>query len=444
MIDLRCQCGEEYHADDAHVGRRIRCLKCERVLSIGQKAPPCRSTEDERRAVTESAPPEGRYREVRIDPSRRLRRRVIVAGVALGALVLAVIMSELLNQPQQVAPRQGIQGRRRAPELPPRLDPLPPSTLRPPPQFESLAPLPAADLTPPRIQPIPIQPKPTLSAPSRAVGLVPPGRGEASPAEAKEQEIVDQDAGKPGDPELSKEYQEINERYFGNKLPGIPVLWEPRLAEVGPLIAEDYEEDGLCVFGSNNFILLNSRIGRNAAETRKVLCHEMVHEYLFINGDTKTHHGAAFQTELRRLLTEGAFQAILASEDQKASLRSWLELEQRRLDRESAALDRDQDGIDRERGNLDRDSRELNQRISRANEQGFGWPSGDEIEALKAREAVHNWRVADFNANVERHNADLRSFNLKASGYNLMMAYPDGLDEESTVRVRPLEPGALP
>src|SRR5207249_3847474 len=170
------------------------------------------STEDERRAVTESAPPEGRYREVRIDPSRRLRRRVIVAGVALGALVLAVIMSELLNQPQQVAPRQGIQGRRRAPELPPRLDPLPPSTLRPPPQFESLAPLPAADLTPPRIQPIPIQPKPTLSAPSRAVGLVPPGRGEASPAEAKEQEIVDQDAGKPGDPELSKEYQEINER----------------------------------------------------------------------------------------------------------------------------------------------------------------------------------------------------------------------------------------
>src|SRR5437773_8235275 len=105
MIDIRCQCGEEYHADDAHVGRRIRCLKCERVLSIGQKAPPCRSTEDERRAVTESAPPEGRYREVRIDPSRRLRRRVIVAGVALGTLVLAVIMSELRSEERRVGER---------------------------------------------------------------------------------------------------------------------------------------------------------------------------------------------------------------------------------------------------------------------------------------------------------------------------------------------------
>ena len=129
---------------------------------------------------------------------------------------------------------------------------------------------------------------------------------------------------------------------------------------------------------------------------------------------------------------------------EKASLRAWLDREAGRLDRESAALDRDQDGIDRERGNLDRDSRELNQRISRANEQGFGWPPGDEIEAFKAREAVHHGRVADFNANVEGHNADLRSFNLKASSYNLMTAYPDGLDEESTVRVRPLEPGALP
>src|SRR5438093_3848597 len=187
-------------------------------------------------------------------------------------------MSVLLNQPQQpVAPRQGIQGRRRTSELPPRLDPVPPTPI----PFT----VPRLDLHVSPIHPIPPSPLkqfPTGFLPSPAVSLVPPAEGEASPAEAKEQEIVDQDAGKAGDPELSKEYQEINERYFGNKLPGIPVLWEPRLAEVGPLIAEDYEEDGLCVFGSNNFILLNSRISRNAAETRRVLCSEMVYEHSFV------------------------------------------------------------------------------------------------------------------------------------------------------------------
>jgi hypothetical protein len=264
----------------------------------------------------------------------------------------------------------------------------------------------------------------------------------------KEREIAEQDAAKPGDPELSMEYHEVNAGHFGNKLPAIPVLWEPRLREIGPLKTEGFTEDGLwTALGDKAFILLNPRIRRNAGETRRVLCHEMIHEYLFTIGDTKTHHGPAFQAELRRLLAEGAFQAILASEDEKASLRSWVDGESARLESESAGvkwesneLDRTQGEIDRERASFDRELRDLNQRISIGNEQGYGWPSDDEIESSKAKGRLldqgvddFNGRVADFTARVARYNGDVTRFNRYVNRYNLMMAYPDGLDEESTI-----------
>ncbi len=268
-----------------------------------------------------------------------------------------------------------------------------------------------------------------------------------SPTEAREREIIVQDAGKLGDPQLNRDHQGVNERYFGNRLSRIPVIWEPRLKEVGPLIGASFELKGLWS-AEPRLILLNPAISRNPAETRRVLCHEMVHEYLFNLGDTKTRHGAAFQSELRRLQVEGAFQAIRASEDEKTSLRSWLKAESTRLEGESAGLqrenselDRMRDEIDREKGNVERENDELNQRISSANEQGYGWPSDGEIEAFKDKSRVIDQRVADFNANVadfdasvERHNADSKRFNHNASRYNLMMAYPDGLDEESVIQ----------
>jgi hypothetical protein len=61
-----------------------------------------------------------------------------------------------------------------------------------------------------------------------------------NPVEAKEWQIIEQDIGKLGDPEPTKDYQQVNERYFDGKLPGIPVLWEPQLKKVGPLIAFDF------------------------------------------------------------------------------------------------------------------------------------------------------------------------------------------------------------
>ena len=49
---------------------------------------------------------------------------------------------------------------------------------------------------------------------------------------------------------------------------------------------------------------------------------------------------------------------------------------------------------------------------------------------------AHGTRVADFNARVTRANADAQQFNKEAERYNLMMSYPDGLDEESLVQAR--------
>jgi len=41
--------------------------------------------------------------------------------------------------------------------------------------------------------------------------------------------------------------------------------------------------------------------------------------------------------------------------------------------------------------------------------------------------------LADFNTRVDDYNAAVLQFNRTVNRYNLMMAYPDGLNEESTI-----------
>jgi hypothetical protein len=270
-----------------------------------------------------------------------------------------------------------------------------------------------------------------------------------NPAKAREHEIIEQDAGKLGDLELRSNYQEVNEQYYAGKLPNIPVLWEPRLEGVGPLQAEGLVVHGLWArSGDKVFILINPETRMNAPELRPVLCHEVVHEYLFTQGDTNTNHGPAFKSELHRLAEAGAFEGISASEDEKASLKSWIDAESTRLAGESAAIreegieiDQTKETIELEKASSDRELRDLNQRITTANEQGTGVPSDDEMESFKAKVRLLNQRVGDlngrvdsFHARIERYNADVSQFNQSVSQYNLMMAYPDGLDEESEIQ----------
>jgi hypothetical protein len=81
--------------------------------------------------------------------------------------------------------------------------------------------------------------------------------------------------------------------------------------------------------------------------------------------------------------------------------------------------------------------------MARSHEQGPGGPADNEIEDLKNRSRALDQRASefnaslpDFNASVARHAADLERFNHEVSRYDLMMAYPDGLDEDSVVQAK--------
>ncbi len=274
---------------------------------------------------------------------------------------------------------------------------------------------------------------------------------DSSPAAVKSHEITAQDSGKPGDPTLDDEYRDINQQFYGGKLPTVPVLWEERLAEIGPLIAEGFIEKGLWTSRDNHeFILLNTSLSPDAADTRRVLCHEIVHEYMFSIGEKYEGHGPKFQAELLRLSQAGAFEGIPAAEGEKAGLKAWLDNESVRLEGESAQLNNERFDLEQERGAVDREGeelnqevRELNQRMSTANAQQSGWPSDQEIAASKARSRAHDQKAAEFNqhltnfnARIANYDSALGNYNRSVARYNLMIAFPDGLDEANAAHAK--------
>ncbi|MBI3548504.1 MAG: SprT-like domain-containing protein [Elusimicrobia bacterium] len=231
---------------------------------------------------------------------------------------------------------------------------------------------------------------------------------------------------KPSDPALAKEYALVNERHFGGRLPTIPIRWEPRLGEGSDPGPAGLRVQGLwhkC--GRRIQILVNPVLKSDAHALRRTLCHEMIHEHLYASGDTRTKHGPAFQTVLQRLLDEKAFEGILATESDKGFLRSWLSQEKSAL----ASMDRD---LRQERDALhkmDKQFDRLNARIRLANVAGFGGPSDSDVEAL---EDARNKRVFVINALVRKYNERGGEFNKQVKRYNIMVSYPDGLDEENS------------
>lgn len=243
-----------------------------------------------------------------------------------------------------------------------------------------------------------------------------------SGAEALQRTLLQANVGLPGDADLVRRYAALNTTHFGGRLPAMPVRWEPRLDDVGRVAGQDFRLEGM--FGHLNgraAILLHPELQRDAAGLSRTLSHEMVHVQLWTMGEVGERHGPPFQRELSRLSLEGAFTGIVASPAERESLRVWLDGERGRLDTLLASERQDQVDLDSERAELEADIAAVRD------------PQADrtEVEALESRREAYNRRVAEASARAERRAADAIELNRQIDRYNLMLSYPDGLDQGS-------------
>ena len=253
-----------------------------------------------------------------------------------------------------------------------------------------------------------------------------------SPAEARQQEILKANAGKPGDPALTGRYVALNVKHFSGGLPAIAVRWDPALADVGPLSGHGFTLQGMYgLAGETGFILLNPILRDDPRALDRALSHEMVHAYLHSIGEDLATHGPAFQVVLQRLATEGAFEGIVADAAEKDRLRAWLDAESSRLDAARRQMDVWDAEIKQAGAELDHEISAFNTRPDR---------TAAEADALEARRQHYNQRVLEANERLERGREGLAQFNREVARYNLMMAYPDGLDEASVIPAKPALP----
>jgi hypothetical protein len=99
MITLHC-CGEDYYADERHIGGHIKCRKCGRFLTIEPKTPLSPMAAPSERVVN---PP--RHVNVRtVWGKRRLPLvKLALAGVLLAALVVWIVVTRFANRDGQSA-----------------------------------------------------------------------------------------------------------------------------------------------------------------------------------------------------------------------------------------------------------------------------------------------------------------------------------------------------
>jgi len=248
-----------------------------------------------------------------------------------------------------------------------------------------------------RVQPstahTPKAPVKTIALPA-APSVAPPR--ESSPAvgdASRTEELLRANANLEPDPGLLDRYRDIDARYFARGLPPASLRWEPGLAEVGPLIAENFRLEGAT---DGHVIILNPAIRGDEQQLKRVLCHEIVHVAVW---KQDRGHGPVFQTFLRSLADQGAFEGAVASDDEKRDLRST-------IDARAAALKGEADALLKARADID--------------SAAPGSLRADRAQAYNARAEDYNAAVAEFNRLAER--------------YNLMIVYPDGLDRERVDR----------
>jgi len=245
-----------------------------------------------------------------------------------------------------------------------------------------------------------------------------PRRGSA------EQAILDASRNKAGDLALNALFDQLNTRHFAAQLPAAQVVWEEALDRL------DIGDTRLNGMTDGRIILLKPALEADDAEVRRTLCHEMVHVKLIAEGTRATAHDDRFQDELRRVFEDGCFHAILASAEEKTSLKAWIDAERTRLDAARAQVDAQGAAIKLETDRVDRTFADLNERISVANAAGSGWPSPHETEAAERQRTALNDSILAYNGLVAARERDQARFNEAVERYNLMLAYPDGLAED--------------
>ncbi len=256
-----------------------------------------------------------------------------------------------------------------------------------------------------------------------------------SPIEARQEEILKQDIDAPGDPALGRMFHDLNVHHFSGRLPQMPVMWEPRLAEVGALAARTFTLEGMFGhIGDRAIILLNTSLQSDRPAVLRALSHEMVHAFLYTLGEDSSDHGPLFQAELKRLSAEGAFTGIVATDAERARLRAWLDRESARLDADSAALTRKGEQIEHERADLDRELSELHARLR--GPDGHSASTRRAVEAFNASRDAYNRDAEAANARIAQGRADRAEFNRQVRRYNLMLVYPDGLVEGEQISRR--------
>ncbi|MFI5360542.1 MAG: SprT-like domain-containing protein [Elusimicrobiota bacterium] len=229
---------------------------------------------------------------------------------------------------------------------------------------------------------------------------------------------------RPADEDLQAEYRAINKDHFSNGLPDIPVHWDDNAFDSAKASAENLRLQGEHLHcGAKAVIILNPALRDDAKARARTLSHEMVHEYLFARGDATTKHGPPFQATLRRLYDEGAFEAIRATDAERADLRARLDAEKAELE----GLERSMELSRRTIAASEGDFNALNDRIRTANALGQGWPSDGETRSTQSKLRAE---ISDYNSLVKDYNGKIKEFNQDVGRYNLMLAYPDGLDED--------------
>ena len=175
-------------------------------------------------------------------------------------------------------------------------------------------------------------------------------------------------------------------------------------------------------------ILLNPELRDDQAALTRALCHEAVHAYLYSTGDAGPEHGPAFQAVLKRLSNEHAFEGIVSTDQERASLRTWLDEESKRLDEEAKYMESLGKEMEQQRAEIDRATTDLD---------AGGRPSEAKIALINKLRDAYNDRASDANTRTEQDRADLEHFNQEVARYNLMLVYPDGFDQSGRVSPKP-------